>query len=208
MGFCLFNNVAIAAEHARALGRQRVAIVDWDVHHGNGTQHLFERRRDVLFISTHRFPFYPGTGATEERGHGEGEGFTLNVPMPAHMGDGDYGAVFRDLIAPVLLAYKPEMLLVSAGFDPYRLDPLGGMSVTEEGFGAWCATLRDLAAEVKAPLALVLEGGYDLGGLARSVRRCVEVLAGSSASLRTDASTAGASALRAAREVQRLTWKL
>jgi acetoin utilization deacetylase AcuC-like enzyme len=209
MGFCLFNNIAVAAEHARSLGAERVAVVDWDVHHGNGTQHSFEERADILYLSTHRFPFYPGTGAAEEVGRGAGEGTTVNVPLPAGLGDGDYGAIFRDLVAPVLIGYKPDLILVSAGFDPYERDPLGGMAVSEEGFGAMCAVLRDIAKEIaKGRIVLVLEGGYDLGGLARSVRRCVEVLAGGSASVRTSAGRPGASAIQGAVDVARRYHKL
>ncbi len=209
MGFCLFNNVAVATEHARTLGAGRVAIVDWDVHHGNGTQHLFEDRADVLYVSTHRFPFYPGTGAVEEIGRGPGEGNTVNVPLPPGMGDDEYGAIFRDLVAPVLIDYRPDLVLVSAGFDPYARDPLGGMAVTEEGFAAMCGDLRDVAREVsKGRIVLVLEGGYDLGGLARSVRRCVEVLAGGTAHPRTAANPAGASALKQAAEIARRYHKL
>jgi acetoin utilization deacetylase AcuC-like enzyme len=209
MGFCLFNNVAVAAEHARKLGAQRVAVVDWDVHHGNGTQHLFEDRDDVLYLSTHRFPFYPGTGDAHEVGRGPGEGATVNVPLPAGMGDGDYGAIFEDLVSLVLLDYKPDIILVSAGFDPYRHDPLGGMQVSEDGFGAMCAVLRDVAKEAcQGRIALVLEGGYDLGGLARSVRCCVEVLAGGTAHVRTSAGHPGATALSEALHVVKRYHKL
>jgi acetoin utilization deacetylase AcuC-like enzyme len=206
MGFCLFNNIAIAAEHARASGIDRVAIVDWDVHHGNGTQHLFEDRADVLFLSTHRFPFYPGTGASDETGVGPGQGFTVNVPLPAAMGDGDFGAIFRDVVSPVLAAYRPGLVLVSAGFDPYVRDPLGGMAVSEEGFAAMASAVKSVAAEVRAPVGLILEGGYDLGGLSRSVRRCVEVLAGGVAQQRTDASVRGAQAIRSVHEVHGDRW--
>ena len=203
MGFCLFNNVAIAAEHALANGAARVAIVDWDVHHGNGTQHHFEERDDVLFISSHRHPFYPGSGAVEEIGRGRGEGFTLNVPLPARMGDGDFGAIFRDLVAPALLDFQPSLLLVSAGFDAHQRDPLGGMEVSDDGFAGLCGVVRDAAKELRAPLGLVLEGGYDLDALASSVRCCVEVLAGGTAPLRTDACQAGGQALAAAARVRR-----
>ena len=206
MGFCLLNNVAIAAQHARARGVERVAIVDWDVHHGNGTEHVFDARPDVLFVSTHRFPFYPGTGPARFVGQGAGAGFTVNVPLPAAMADGDYGAVFADLIVPILTAYQPGLVLVSAGFDSHERDPLGGMRVTERGFAAMCSALRDVARAVQAPLGLVLEGGYDLGGLSRSVRACVEVLCGASEPLTTAATARGAEALNAARLVQKAYW--
>jgi acetoin utilization deacetylase AcuC-like enzyme len=179
MGFCLFNNVAVAAEAALANGAQRVLVLDWDVHHGNGTQHAFAARKDVLFCSSHQFPFYPGTGAPEEIGVGEGRGYTVNVALPGGQGDGDYGAVFHDVFLPRALAYRPDVILVSAGFDPHRSDPLGGMNVTERGFAAMCSALKGLAEEVcDGKLVLLLEGGYDLDGLAQSVHACVEVLAG------------------------------
>lgn len=179
MGFCLFNNVAIAAEAARRNGAERVLIVDWDVHHGNGTQHSFAARRDVLFMSSHQFPYYPGTGAPEEVGDGEGRGFTVNVALPGGQGDADYGAVFHDVFLPLAQRFRPDLILVSAGFDPHRADPIGGMEVTERGFAAMASALGQLAAEVcGGKLVLLLEGGYDLSGLSQSVHACVEVLAG------------------------------
>ena len=179
MGFCLFNNVAIAAETALASGAQRVLVLDWDVHHGNGTQSSFYARRDVLFCSSHQFPFYPGSGAPTERGEGEGEGFTVNVALPGGQGDADYGAVFHEVFLPKALHYRPDLILVSAGFDAHRADPIGGMNVTERGFAAMCSAVKSLANEVcGGKLVLMLEGGYDLDGLAQSVHACVEVLAG------------------------------
>ncbi len=133
MGFCFFNNIAIAAAHAReSLGCERVLIVDWDVHHGNGTQHTFEERRDVLVFNTHQFPLYPGTGGAPETGRGEGDGFTVNVPLPRGSGDADYAAVYEQLLIPIAEAYRPDLVLVSAGFDAHRDDPLSDMAVTEE----------------------------------------------------------------------------
>ena len=179
MGFCLFNNVAVAAETALAEGAQRVLVLDWDVHHGNGTQASFYSRRDVLFLSSHQFPFYPGSGAPEETGAGDGTGFTINVALPAGQGDADYGAVFHEVFLPRAQQYRPDLILVSAGFDPHRADPLGGMDVTERGFAAMCSATKSLAEEVcGGKLVLLLEGGYDLDGLAQSVHACVEVLAG------------------------------
>lgn len=179
MGFCLFNNVAVAAESALANGAQRVLVLDWDVHHGNGTQHTFAKRRDVLFCSSHQFPFYPGTGAPQEIGHGAGEGFTVNVALNGGMGDADYGAVFHDVFLPIAQKYRPDVVLVSAGFDAHRSDPLGGMNVTERGFAAMASAMKSLAEEVcGGKLVLLLEGGYDLDGLSQSVHACVEVLAG------------------------------
>jgi acetoin utilization deacetylase AcuC-like enzyme len=181
MGFCLLNNVAIAAEAARRMGAERVLIVDWDVHHGNGTQHHFQGRRDVLFLSSHQYPFYPGTGAAEEIGVGEGAGFTVNCALPPGQADADYGAVFHDVFLPIGQAFRPDLVLVSAGFDAHIRDPLAGMRLTERGFAAMCTGLRDLARECcEGRLVLVLEGGYDLGALAGSVRACLEVMTGGS----------------------------
>ncbi|HEV7670583.1 MAG TPA: histone deacetylase [Thermoanaerobaculia bacterium] len=166
MGFCFFNNVAVAAEHLRRKGWERVAIFDFDVHHGNGTQHLFEERTDVFYASTHQFPFYPGTGAASEIGRGPGQGATLNVPLPAGTGDEEYAAAFAERIVPALSAFRPDVLLLSAGFDAWRGDPLGGMAVTEEGFASWGRQLGALASEVAGGrLLAVLEGGYDLANL-------------------------------------------
>ncbi|MCC6522000.1 MAG: histone deacetylase [Polyangiaceae bacterium] len=180
MGFCVFNNVAIAAAHARAaLGLERVLVVDWDVHHGNGTQAAFLARSDVLFMSLHQFPFYPGTGALEEVGAGEGRGFTVNVPFPEGRGNADYARALEDVLAPIAAAYRPELVLVSAGFDAHAADPLAEMRLTEEGFAAMTGLVRDIADEHAAGrLVLLLEGGYDLRALAESTRACVEVLAG------------------------------
>lgn len=184
MGFCLLNNAAIAAEAALGLGATRVAVLDWDVHHGNGTQHLFENRADVLYLSAHQFPFYPGTGAPDEIGVGAGAGFTINCALPPAQGDADYGAVFHDLFLPALDRFAPELIIVSAGFDAHAHDPLGQMRVTERGFAAMCSTVADLATRItgcKGRLVLLLEGGYDLAALAASVRACAEVLAGARA---------------------------
>ncbi len=179
MGFCLFNNAAIAAASALKLGAQRVLVLDWDVHHGNGTQDTFWQRRDVLYVSSHQFPFYPGTGSPLEVGAGEGAGFTVNCALAGGQTDADYGAVFHDLFLKVGAAYRPDLVLVSAGFDPHEADPLGGMRVTERGFAAMCTAMKQLAQEsCGGRLVLLLEGGYDLGGLARSVHACIEVLAG------------------------------
>jgi acetoin utilization deacetylase AcuC-like enzyme len=179
MGFCLLNNVAIAARALRMqAGIERIAIVDWDVHHGNGTQHAFEAERDVLFASLHQFPFYPGTGALDERGHERGLGATVNLPLPAGCGDADYGAVFDAVLAPVLLAFKPEIILVSAGFDAHERDPLGGMNVSTRGFGLFTERICAVAdAACDGRVVLSLEGGYDLDALADSVGEAVRVLA-------------------------------
>jgi acetoin utilization deacetylase AcuC-like enzyme len=182
MGFCLLNSIAIAAAHAiDALDCRRIAIIDWDVHHGNGTQDAFESRDEVLFISLHRGHFYPGTGHVTEVGRGEGEGFTVNLPLrPAPgTGDSEYLALMRKIVIPIARAYAPDLILVSAGFDAHERDPLGGMAVSNAGFAAMGAMVRDLAGDVcGGRLALILEGGYDLTGLTGSVVECVKVLAG------------------------------
>jgi len=170
MGFCLYNNVAVAAAHARALGAGRVAIVDYDVHHGNGTQHMFEEDPSVLYISTHQYPYYPGTGAAEEVGRGEGAGTTINLPLEAGAFDEDYRLVFAEVVGPVLRQFKPNLLLISAGFDAHERDPLGGMRLTTPAFGAMTGELRVIADECcDGRLAAVTEGGYDLHALAASL---------------------------------------
>ncbi len=181
MGFCLFNNIAIAAAHARAeLGCDRVLIVDWDVHHGNGTQQAFYGDPNVLFFSAHQHPFYPGTGAADEIGTGDGAGYTVNVPLPPGFGDADYAAIFRQILVPIADSFEPDLVLVSAGFDAHRTDPLGSMAVTDAGFAFLCAMVRDIAdRHANGRLALFLEGGYNAAALASSVRACIEVLAGS-----------------------------
>jgi len=166
MGFCLLNNIAVGAAHARALGVGRVAIVDFDVHHGNGTQEMFYRDPNVLYVSLHQYPFYPGTGAANEVGAGEGTGFTVNVPLTAGGGDSVYRAAFDRVVAPVLEQYAPELLLVSAGFDASARDPLAEMNVSPEGFGYMTQRLAEQARRsAKGRLGLVLEGGYDLVAL-------------------------------------------
>jgi acetoin utilization deacetylase AcuC-like enzyme len=179
MGFCFFGNVAVAAEHLRRRhGAGRVAIFDFDVHHGNGTQHLFEARGDVFYASTHQYPFYPGTGAASEVGFGAGAGATLNVPLPAGTGDDGYAEAIRGRVLPALRRFAPEMLLLSAGFDAWMRDPLGGMAVSEAGFARWGEWLRELAAEVCGGRVLaVLEGGYDLENLPRLVAAHLQALA-------------------------------
>jgi len=166
MGFCLFNNVAIAAEHARRSGVERVAIVDWDVHHGNGTQHSFEDRGDIFYASLHQWPWYPGTGASEERGEGAGRGATLNLPMADGSGDTEYLRAFEETLMPALHDFDPGLVLVSAGFDAHVRDPLSGTRVTADAFARMTALLRELAG---GRLVSLLEGGYDLEGLAASV---------------------------------------
>lgn len=178
MGFCLFDNVAVGAAFLRRAGHARVAIVDWDVHHGNGTEEIFARDPDVLYISLHQYPWYPGTGAARDTGVGPGAGATRNLPLPAGCGDAEYLAAFDEHVLPALHAFRPGFLLVSAGFDPHFQDPLGGMRVTAEGFAAMTARLCGAAETLcGGRLALVLEGGYHLGALREGVDAVLDVLA-------------------------------
>lgn len=178
MGFCLLNSVAIAARHAQAAhGIQRVAIVDWDVHHGNGTQAIFWEDPSVLFISLHQFPFYPGSGSRAETGGGEGTGTTINIPLPAGTGEDVYLAAMDDLVLPALRAFAPELILVSAGYDAHEDDPLAMMRLRTESFGLFAERLRDAAEELcGGKLVLVLEGGYNLNALGDSVVATIEAL--------------------------------
>lgn len=167
MGFCFFANIAIAAQHLLDRhGMERIAIVDFDVHHGNGTQHLFESRADVLFISLHQHPFYPGTGAATERGVDAGVGATLNIPLDVGCDDAVYAEAFGTMVVPALEAFEPQALLVSAGFDAWRADPLGGMQVSREGFRHFGTRLADAADRLcEGRLLSALEGGYDVSAL-------------------------------------------
>ncbi len=180
MGFCLFNNVAVAAAHAlEELECKRVLILDPDVHHGNGTQHSFWDRRDVLYVSSHRFPFYPGTGAFDEVGTGAGEGYTVNLPMPAGMGDADFYHLYRHVVEPVVNEYRPDLILVSAGFDTWVNDPLGGMAMTAGGYGALFGLFLRWAEEhCPGRVVFALEGGYDPPGLVAGVRAALELTSG------------------------------
>jgi acetoin utilization deacetylase AcuC-like enzyme len=174
MGFCLLNNVAAGAAAALARGLTRVAVIDFDVHHGNGTQEAFWPDPRVLYVSSHQFPFYPGTGSLDEVGEGEGRGFTVNLPMPPGLGDGDYRRAYREIVEPIGRAFDPELVLVSAGFDPHRDDPIGGMDLSAAGFGELmdvCLAIASGAA--RGRLVAVLEGGYDLDGIARSTAALV-----------------------------------
>ncbi len=177
MGFCFFNNVAAAARRAVSEhGLERVLIVDWDVHHGNGTNDIFHADPSVLFMSIHEWPLYPGTGPASDVGSGAGEGFTVNVPVRGGTGDLAYRSIVEHVAGGLAAAWEPQLVLISAGFDAHRDDPLASCRVTEAGFAAMAASLRRAADAVGAPLGLVLEGGYDLGALARSMAALMPVL--------------------------------
>lgn len=178
MGFCLFNNVAILARYLQQQhGLDNILIVDWDVHHGNGTQFIFEDDPSVLYVSTHQYPYYPGTGAATETGEGQGRGYTLNIPMPAGTGDETYITAFEQQILPRALDFKPDCVLVSAGFDAHYADPLAQMQVTEAGYRRLTQVVKEIAAGCSQHrLISVLEGGYNLEALGRSVQAHVEEL--------------------------------
>ena len=182
MGFCLFNNVALGARYAmNTYGVKKILIVDWDLHHGNATQKSFYADPDVLYFSTHQYPHYPGTGSLREVGHGDGMGLTVNVPLSSGYGDSDFFKIFKEILGPITSAFKPELIFVSAGFDTYVADPLGGMRVTPHGYAAMTRLLMELAkAHASERLAMTLEGGYHLTGLRESVRAVLKELVGDS----------------------------
>jgi acetoin utilization deacetylase AcuC-like enzyme len=180
MGFCLFNNVAIGARYAReSLKLHRLLIVDWDLHHGNGTQHSFEEDPSILYFSIHQYPYYPGTGAFDEIGRGVGEGFTVNIPIPVGCGDREYLGIFEKILKPVALEFNPQMILVSAGFDTYEGDPLGGMQVTPAGFAGMTRSIMEIAeACCDGKVVITLEGGYHVQGQSISVKEVLKELSG------------------------------
>jgi acetoin utilization deacetylase AcuC-like enzyme len=166
MGFCLLNNVAVTAAALRDRG-ERVLVIDWDAHHGNGTQDIFYSDRRVLYVSSHAFPFYPGTGALAEVGEGPGRGFTVNLPMPQGFGDQEYARVYRTIVEPIGRAFDPELVLVSAGFDAHRGDPLAGMDLTREGYAELTDVCLGIAAgSAKGRVVAAFEGGYNLDAIA------------------------------------------
>src|SRR5256712_3512300 len=178
MGFCLFNNAAVAAADARQrFGLSRLCVLDWDVHHGNGTQAIFYRDGGVLYISLHQEFWYPGTGAIEETGEGDGTGFTINMPLPAGTGDEGYRLAFEEVVIPVLRASAPQLLIISAGYDAHAGDPLGGMLLSAAGFGTLAQMVLDARPD-RSKVAAVLEGGYDLVHLTNSVMATLAALAG------------------------------
>jgi len=180
MGFCLFNNIAVAAKYAQANHRlERILIVDFDVHHGNGTQDAFYEDPGVLYFSTHQHPFFPGSGGISEIGVGPGEGYTVNVPLPGWCGDSVFLRVFEEILEPVARRFSPQLVLVSAGYDAHWQDPIGGMQLSVTGFARMVGILKRLAGELcQGRIVLTLEGGYDLSALAASVRATFDVLLG------------------------------
>ena len=188
MGFCFFGNAGIAARHAQAaFGVERVLVVDWDVHHGNGTNAIFHTDPSVLFASIHEWPLYPGTGPASDLGAGDGEGYTVNLPVPGGSGDETYRSLIDHVVAPLVATWEPGLVLVSAGFDAHALDPLATCRVTERGYAEMTASLRRACAAVGAPLGLILEGGYSLEALTGSVAALMPVLVAESAPEETDA---------------------
>ena len=206
MGFCLFNNVAVAARALQSAGKAgKILIVDWDLHHGNGTQHSFWEDPSVLYFSTHQFPFYPGTGAVDEIGGGKGCGYTVNVAWRGGMGDAEYLAAFDRVLLPIARAFAPDFVLVSSGFDAADGDPLGEMRLSPAGYAAMTARLRELA---EGRLVLALEGGYDLDAISRAAESCLRVLLGESAPALGNGkpSTSATSVLDAVVRAQRPWW--
>jgi acetoin utilization deacetylase AcuC-like enzyme len=182
MGFCLFNNVAVAAAHALGRGLKRVMIVDFDVHHGNGTQALFYGDKRVLYVSSHAWPFYPGTGGIDEVGDGDGRGFTVNLPLPQGTGDAEYKVLYRQIVEPIGRSFDPELVLVSAGFDAHRGDPLAGMDLTQEGYTDLMEVcLRLASGSARGRVVAALEGGYGLPALAQAGAAVVKVMLGEAA---------------------------
>jgi len=206
MGFCLFNNVAIAARRLLDAGCERVAILDWDVHHGNGTQAAFYNEPRVLFVSLHQWPHYPGSGFFNECGGAGAEGRTVNLPLPAGCDDGDYASAFERVVEPIVDQFAPQAILVSAGQDIHVDDPLGNMRVTEVGFADLALRCVRLAAQCGGKLAFVLEGGYDRTATAGAVEAILRAVADEDAPFVMGGTDKGAAAIARAREVQSQYW--
>ncbi|MEI7590837.1 MAG: histone deacetylase, partial [Deltaproteobacteria bacterium] len=179
-GFCVFSNIAIGAKYAmKKYGYERILIVDWDLHHGDGTQEAFYDSKNVLFFSSHQYPYYPGSGSVNEIGAGDGLGYTINVPLVAGAGDAEYLKIYQQVLVPVAMAFKPELILVSAGFDIYFMDPLGGMKITPDGFSYLTRLVMEIAnACCNGKVVFCLEGGYHLAGLTASVKSVLMEMSG------------------------------
>jgi acetoin utilization deacetylase AcuC-like enzyme len=209
MGFCLFNNVAVAARRLLDGGCERVAIIDWDVHHGNGTQAAFITEPRVLFVSLHQWPLYPGSGWFDECGAGEGEGYTVNVPLPPGCHDGDYARAVEEVVAPIVELYRPQAILVSAGQDPHVGDPLANMSLTEDGFGWLARRVQELAQRhCHGHMGLVLEGGYERKATAHSVASILRALLDEEAPVPGGESGRATGVIEHVLDVQRAYWGL
>jgi acetoin utilization deacetylase AcuC-like enzyme len=210
LGFCLFNNVAICARYLQTVhGMERILIIDWDVHHGNGTQNTFYPDREVLFISLHQYPHYPGTGSAGEAGCGNGVGCTVNVPLPSGMGNAEYMSAFAHIVDPIARQYEPQFILISAGFDCHILDPLSGMRLTEDGFRAMTRMLMRIARDHAGDRIVgVLEGGYDPGALQRSVLSVLDEMGGDSIDAELPFRSEDLPALEPSLTVQRRYWNL
>lgn len=207
MGFCIFNNIAIAAKHAQSKGLKKVLIVDWDVHHGNGTNAVFYSDRSVVYFSTHQFPHYPGTGRANEVGDDGAEGTKVNVPLPSGTGDEGYLMAFREILLPIALEYKPDIVLVSAGQDPHKDDPLGGMRLTAEGFGSIAGLTKEIANICcHGRLAAALEGGYNLQAQADAIVSELRAFQGEVPEIKgTDLKVA--QRIEEVKKIQRAYWK-
>lgn len=206
-GFCLLNNVAAAAAHALARGKERVLVLDWDVHHGDGTEDIFHHDPRVCFVSLHQAGIFPGTGDASVRGEGDGRGFNVNVPLPPRSGDADYAAAFERVVLPIVRAYAPELVLVSAGFDAHANDPLASMEVSDRGFGAMATHLLDALPERgRGRVGLVLEGGYDRAALTGSVCAVLAALGGERFAVDGEPRSIARSAVEHVAKIQRDAW--
>ena len=200
MGFCLFNNVAVASAHAiDRLGAERVLILDWDVHHGNGTEEIFYDSADVLYASIHQSPLYPGTGAATDAGSGEGEGYTVNLPVPAGSGPDEFLALVQQVVVPIAREFRPGLICISAGYDAHREDPLANCELDDAAFRDMAAAMRELSVELEVPALICLEGGYAVGALARSVVATLEAFRGDDAARRAPPEAAAGHRERLAR---------
>lgn len=207
MGFCALNHVAVAARSAQALGKQRVLVLDWDVHHGNGTEEMFYEDPSVLYVSLHQYPQYPGTGRRQAVGTGDGKGFTLNVPLSSGADDTVYAEAFRRVVLPIVEQFAPDMTFVSAGYDAHRRDPLGGMALTAQGYAAMTSSLQK-TLDPKAPIVFLLEGGYDLLAVEDSVKATLDALLEAPAFTAQQAAGRHEPELAAVIDVQRSYWSL